>query len=465
MFIGQTRFSLYVPGSAAWRVTKGAEAPEGYREYLYDEERLDQRTNVFLNHTVPTLQKAAGKVKADFEVIHVVSFSESLPKKYKEQLKQAAENYPILHLEELPDGNNAGKAVGSLIRERIKPGDTFGRYRLDDDDILSANYFSLVKKYVKPEYAGMVVSLPLGVEAILKNQVFFNPRLAHVPMNSMGLLSICQLQEDGKIKQPKGGPHDKSDRYAPVILEGRGIGYLRAVHLGQDNVMRYSEASALDNLLENLGKFPPLNSMDIVEENFPTVAASHGTIIDIDRCVGSGIAIGLQNLQSGVGVRITGNGANNAKPEEIAVTYLFADGGGNIVPDYRKIPGLAASPNRKIGFFQYVPTNGKFNSQAGIYVPDDIKIKALRILPLTEKGSETWINSVEILGEPNAIEGNLEEFVQELEASQRDLKKRLVATVINNRELLYSYSERFLGTRRARKARRLAQRLLRKLRS
>ena len=109
MFVGHTRFSLFVPDSVSWRASNEQTgfSEDEYRDYLYDDARLSLRTDIFLNHTVPTLAKAA----EDFDVKHVVSFSESLPQKFKEQLQKAADSFDVLHLDELPDGDSGWTAV------------------------------------------------------------------------------------------------------------------------------------------------------------------------------------------------------------------------------------------------------------------------------------------------------------------------------------------------------------------
>ena len=137
MFVGHTRFSLFVPDSASWRASNGQTgfSEEEYRDYLYDDTRLSLRTDIFLNHTLPTLRQAA----KGFDVKHIVSFSESLTQKIKVLLREAAENYGFLHLDELPDGDSGWTAVRRLIQDTGFKG-TFGRYRLDDDDVLSVHY-------------------------------------------------------------------------------------------------------------------------------------------------------------------------------------------------------------------------------------------------------------------------------------------------------------------------------------
>ena len=77
MFVGQTRFSLFQPGSSAWKASSSDSAlnEESYRDYLYSEERMESRINIFLEHSIPTIAQAAKYHR----IRHIVSFSESLP--------------------------------------------------------------------------------------------------------------------------------------------------------------------------------------------------------------------------------------------------------------------------------------------------------------------------------------------------------------------------------------------------
>ena len=113
-FIGRTRYSLFVPNSESWRLSQGEDeqAIKDYRAELYDTARLKLRQEIFLNHTLPNLKIAA----EGFDVTHVVSFSASLPEEFKDALRNAAEEYPFLILDEQADGK-----VGRLQkRERSR---------------------------------------------------------------------------------------------------------------------------------------------------------------------------------------------------------------------------------------------------------------------------------------------------------------------------------------------------------
>lgn len=394
MFVGHTRFSLFVPDSASWRASneESGFSEDEYRDYLYDDARLSLRTDIFLNHTVPTLAKAA----EGFDVKHVVSFSESLPQKFKEQLQEAADSFGILHLDELPDGDNGWTAVRRYVQETGFKG-TFGRYRLDDDDVLSAHYFQTTAPYIEPEFEGMLVSMPLGIEAIYADGQFFHLREAHTPMNSMGLISICSVKEDGTVVVPQSGPHDKSDRYAPVILDASQVGYLRAIHAGQDNAMRHEPGVVMARLMENLAAFPPFTDVAALEAAFPTVAKqmqNTSTPLNIDDTVGSGQHYLLQPASGDVSFVIHGE-SEWELDNELLVSLWIEDSRGRRVPSYKTVEGFAASNNPNIGHFAYVPTeNGSFRTLVSLHLEHGYILRGFRILAQHERAERVRVSKI-----------------------------------------------------------------------
>lgn len=394
MFVGHTRFSLFVPDSASWRASheqNGMSADE-YRDYLYDDARLSLRTNIFVNHTVPTLAQAA----EDFDVKHIVSFSKSLPEPYKAQLQQAADEFDFLYLDELPDGDNGWTAVRRYFQRTSFTG-TFGRYRLDDDDVLSAHYFRTTEQYIKPEFEGMLVSMPLGVEAVCVDGEFFHLRQAHTPMNSMGLLSICAVDENGTVFEPQSGPHDKSDRFAPVILDASKIGYLRAIHAGQDNAMRHEPGAVMARLMDNLASSPPFTDMAAFEAAFPTVAEHMGrqsNPLTINDAVGHGQHYVLEPTSSDAGFVIEGDSAI-ALTNELLVSLWIEDSRGRRVPFYKTVEGFAGSNNPHIGHFAYVPTEqGHFRAMVSLHLEHGYRLRGFRIQALSERAEQVHISRV-----------------------------------------------------------------------
>ena len=452
MFVGHTRFSLFVPDSASWRASneESGFSEDEYRDYLYDDARLSLRTDIFLNHTVPTLAKAA----EGFDVKHVVSFSESLPQKFKEQLQEAADSFDIVHLDELPDGDSGWTAVRRYVQEIGFKG-TFGRYRLDDDDVLSAHYFQTTAPYIKPEFEGMLVSMPLGIEAVYADGQFFHLREAHTPMNSMGLMSICSVKEDGTVVEPQSGPHDKSDRYAPVILDAAQVGYLRAIHAGQDNAMRHDPGVVMARLMENMAAFPPFTDVAALEAAFPTVAKqmqSTSTPLSIDDTVGGGQHYLLQPASGDVSFVIHGE-SEGELDNELLVSLWIEDSRGRRVPSYKTVEGFAASNNPSIGHFAYVPTeSGTFRTLVSLHLEHGYVLRGYRILAQSERAKEVWVAKIVMQqrgGKARFV--STEDWESARSQGVRGLVDQAIDSVYQNRTSIVSNVRSVLGEDRANK--------------
>lgn len=276
MFIGHTRFSLFVPGSGSWQVSRGGHfSSEGeYRDHLFADDRLEPRAHIFLDWSLPQLAEASrGK-----DLVHVVSYSDSLPSRYQALLEDAGAKYPFVMLDKVSDD---GKQLPRhrLAKERATPGEelVFTEYRLDDDDLLSVNYFQQLESYLRPEFVGMFVSFGAGISAIYEDGRYIDARSHSMPMNSMGLAKLCKVDTQGKVVTPgKTGSHTKTDQFAPVILDSRQFTYLQTRHENQDtNVRRYSDRSvdeARAHLRQRNKELKPVADTSAVKAGFPCVA-------------------------------------------------------------------------------------------------------------------------------------------------------------------------------------------------
>ncbi|MBE7364222.1 hypothetical protein INS43_03345 [Corynebacterium aurimucosum] len=466
MFVGHTRFSLFVPDSASWRASneESGFSEDEYRDYLYDDARLSLRTDIFLNHTVPTLAKAA----EGFDVKHVVSFSESLPQNFKEQLQEAADSFDIVHLDELPDGDSGWTAVRRYVQGIGFKG-TFGRYRLDDDDVLSSHYFQATAPYIKPKFEGMLVSMPLGIEAVYADGQFFHLREAHTPMNSMGLMSICSVKEDGTVVEPQSGPHDKSDRYAPVILDASQVGYLRAIHAGQDNAMRHEPGVVMARLMENMAAFPPFTDAAALEEAFPTVAEqmqSTSTSLSIDSTVGSGQHYLLQPASGDVSFVIHGE-SEWELDNELLVSLWIEDSRGRRVASYKTVEGFAASNNPSIGHFAYVPTeNGTFQTLVSLHLEHGYILRGFRILAQSERAGGVRVAKIFMQqrgGKARFV--SIEDWESARSQGVRGLFDQAIDSVYQNRMSIVANVRSVLGEDRANKVIARLDQLNKKLRN
>lgn len=398
-FIGQTRFSLFVPDSASWRLSlvHRDEALSSYRAELYDDNRLRVRENIFLNHSLPNIAVAAEK----YDITHVVSYSESLPEPYKESLARAADMYPFLLLDEQPDGE-VGRSLNGIAKQKAEVGENFGIYRLDDDDVLATNYFHRMDKFIRPSYTGMVVSFPLGIEAVLDEGQAFNLKAAHFPMNSMGLMSVCRMNNRGRIIAPKNGAHNKADRDNAVILDSREFAYFRFNHVDQDNVLRLSEGASLASIKKMMARYPDFEDFEILEELFPTIPQLLGTEEEIElvtqaQKVRLPFTIQLEELLASTTVEIKHQFDATSKERQALVSLEIVDQDGRPVDTDREFPGIGRSQKGSIGYYKYLNSlAGSESTRFDVTLPGGFFLKAITVKRFGLRSKPFVVSSVSI---------------------------------------------------------------------
>lgn len=255
-FVGHTRFSLFSPSSNSWVASRDGRfgSADEYRAYLFSDERLKPRADVFLNFTVPML----GLASRDHDFVHVVSFSDSLPDQYKARLEAAADEHHFLVLDEVPAGGST-RNVARIAREMMDRGGVdyrtpFGSMRLDDDDVLSADYFDQMASYITPDHVGYVVTLARGITAIYEGGRFYFARDAVFPLHSKGHLSVCAWGDPGHLRSPAPAAHIHSDRSNPVILDSRKVSHLWTRTLTQDGALLGADPAG--SMLREMGRYP-----------------------------------------------------------------------------------------------------------------------------------------------------------------------------------------------------------------
>lgn len=228
MIVGHTRFSLYAPASGAWVASRNSTfaSADEYQRYLFSDDRLEPRADIFLNFTVPMLERASH----GHDFIHVVSYSDCLPKVYKDRLRVAADSSAILLLDEVAEGsrpqNVARTARKWMTAHDMDETSPFGVMRLDDDDILSIDYFDQMAPYITSSHVGYVVSLARGITAFYDDGRYYYARESVYPLHSKGHLSVCAWDAKTNLHSPVKSAHTHSDQHNPVILDSRRISYL-----------------------------------------------------------------------------------------------------------------------------------------------------------------------------------------------------------------------------------------------
>lgn len=399
MFIGHTRFSLFQPGSGAWKASNRSrfKTASEYREHLFSPERLDVRVRIFFSMTLPQLQDAA----RSHDVRHIVSFSDSLPGKYQGLLREAAEMYPFLILDRCTTRQSPMRPV-DVARKAVPDGEplTFGVYRLDDDDALPSDYFDQVSPYLTENHAGMIVSLGTGITALYLEGELYNARRCYLPMLGLGLLSVCHLDEAGNVTEPAVVPHNRSDRANAVILDSRRIGYLWVRHVDQDTAVSArvtTRNKTLERVREHMNQYPSIEDEAEVRESFSRIAdfihsepdpglrAQH-LISASAEIPNEGLRFTLDPIsgRTRIVAKIVGDGATSARSALVAFDLVAADGEPLEPGAWREqltALGVSISGNKRIGFYRYLTTRpGTWDTTFEVEWPEGVSLRGIDLV-------------------------------------------------------------------------------------
>lgn len=317
LFIGHTRFSVHQYKSGSFKATRqgdgGLFSEKEYTDWLYDEERLAPRTEIFIEESLPQLAASADSC----DLVHIVHYSASLPQKYQDLLRDAALEYPFLHLNEAPGmvapSAPNKKVLNQVLRGRLPEDGVFGIYRLDDDDVLPINFFPRMSPYVVDEHVGWRISFPESLTAIRTQSEYILPWRRYFPKAAAGLVSVHQKTSDGSIlglqtRAPAKG-HMKLDTAYPTVLDSREPGFFQARHKSQDSTLGDGESPFFGSLIPAAAKKERV-AADLLQEYFPFVnrrirrdiaAASDPLPVDtatpLDSPTGVGVALGSGSSQ------------------------------------------------------------------------------------------------------------------------------------------------------------------------
>ncbi|PRZ18891.1 glycosyltransferase [Nesterenkonia sandarakina] len=313
LFIGHTRFSVHQYKSGSFKATRQGDAglftEEEYTAWLYDEARLGPRTEIFIEESLPQLAASADVC----DVVHIVHYSSSLPQKYQDILRQAAEKYPFLHLNEAPGlvapSAPNKKVLNTVLRGRLPEDGVFGIYRLDDDDVLPINFFERMNPYLVEEHVGWRISFPESLTAIRTRSEYILPWRRYFPKAAAGLLSIHQKTAEGTFL----GMHDSSlskghmklDTAYPTVLDSREPGFFQARHVSQDSTLGDGASPFFGELIPSAAKKEPV-SVELLDEYFPFVSrrirrdlAQRSDVLELDGATALGpdaeVTVNLQS--------------------------------------------------------------------------------------------------------------------------------------------------------------------------
>lgn len=404
MFVGQTRFSIYNPGSGAWKSSAKTDkgSSDSFAEYLYSESRLAPRATIFFEHSLPMLMRAA----ESHSLMHIVSYSSNLPERYRDKLLAVTDANPFIYLDEKVPGEPATSWT-ELVPTEVAVGDIVGAYRLDDDDLLASDFFDRMASYLKPAFEGMWVSFANGYTAVLNDGVIVNPRQLTWPKIAIGLTGIYRRESEDSFSGPSlRGGHNRADRHSPVILDSRHPSFLWLRSAGQDSLVNVPEDERESTLLDQLKEY------DFADETlFRTLFPNLARVVFPRSFNFQGsrtISEDPQRFEFDVPARkfaikysyrcdnVVDHRHYLLKFDLHAkATELGQDKGGK--NDAPKIQGISYSPNPKVGFFKYLPLRrGRGEGRVSIDLPSDFECHGIEIQEWKKPRTPLLLESLQV---------------------------------------------------------------------
>jgi hypothetical protein len=279
MFYGVTRYSLFSPGSHSWKTSRSGvfKTPEDYMNYLFSEQRLQLRADLFLTKSVPALAVMA----ENHDYKHFVMYSELLPQRHKDLLFAAAAVHPFLIPVEWNDvvRGSGIEEVRPLVEEDLAA--KFNAeddvqpvvwFRIDDDDLLATDYLTRLEAYRTPNHLGTAISFGLGLTAYRGEHELVNLRECYYPKSGAGMAFVSAFDpRTGRLAITTPGPHLGIDRVMPTILDSREHMFFLVRHSDQDSSLNETPHERVAASLARLDKLTAVHAADISAEKWPTL--------------------------------------------------------------------------------------------------------------------------------------------------------------------------------------------------
>lgn len=279
LFYGVTRYSLFSPGSNSWKTSSGGvfENSEKYMSYLFSDQRLDIRAEIFIGKALPVLDQMANR----HPYKHFVLYSELLPERHRAMLLGAAEKYPFLvpvEWNETVQGTGVEEVKPLIVEDLVKQlGPQGGRhpviwFRLDDDDVLPADYLDQLEKYRALNHDGFAISFGLGVTAYKGEHELVNLREYYHPKSAQGMAFVTVFDADSSsLSVVRPGPHTRVDKVMPTILDSRERMFFQIRHSDQDSALNHSSHQRAIATLAGMEKLPSVRASDLDPAKWPTL--------------------------------------------------------------------------------------------------------------------------------------------------------------------------------------------------
>lgn len=240
-------FSVISKNNKGYKTSK--KSYDEYKDSILNEERLKIREEIFFKHTAPLVIKNNKKMREiGIAVKLCIAISDLLPEKIVNRFKTLIKNNPnafgLIIVNEESNHNWEDILKNEVYREccleQEKSDEAIvANFRLDDDDILSKNYFMKVRKYLKNAFSDMFLTFPKGYIGVYNNgyNKFYE---VNKPFLAIGLAKISRYDSNLKQFQSKDPcifgrlSHAKILNNSASILDSNSPSYIWTMHKHSD---------------------------------------------------------------------------------------------------------------------------------------------------------------------------------------------------------------------------------------
>jgi hypothetical protein len=150
------------------------------------------------------------------------------------------------------------------------------QFRLDDDDLLAADFLDRLAAYATPHDRGRAVSMAVGYSAVFDEGTLGSVHEVRRVFGAQGLAYIGHYDADQeRLVLNARGAHYLVDRRRPTIVDSRKPAYFQMRHADQDMLSDHEttgdRAATLRAISDDLAKRPKVKDLEAVAERFPTL--------------------------------------------------------------------------------------------------------------------------------------------------------------------------------------------------
>lgn len=391
-FIGQTRFSLYVPNSVAWNVSNFTE--QEYIEHLFSDERMSVRAKIFSEISIPLM----AEMRKNFDFRHIVSYSSILPEKWKNILFDLAKKYDFIYLHEAD--SHKENPIYSVLNG--KPDGSVAFFRLDDDDLLSIDYLDALSKYNNIAFKNMAISFGKGIAGFYKDDNYIDFRDVVQKYPSMGQAYIGYWK-DRTLELPPLYSHHNLDQNIPVIVDSMNTIYLQTYHEKQDSNYRFSNNTNNLSIEEELAKYSKTKDYNNLINKFPTLEQDVYNFLENKDIY---FTIGDITLDKKINIIPIDNNTKKklyeieyklnlseklVSPKAMLLSFIFED-------DVKVTSGLTLSSNPDISWYKYLGSaNGIASGNFSFTVEKPTKLRQIKLIIWDNKFNKIDVDYINIL--------------------------------------------------------------------